>query len=117
MILSRWKLLPPSQLISRLCRLSFGVQRSSNPCVTRTFGTPLTTAKMLPPPVTRPDARDVQFLTAFPLPPAAVFTAVLVVRVIDWPLTEMFDVADTVVVPAANDVMVTVQLALAAPPV
>ena len=71
---------------------------------------------MLPPPVTRPEASDVQFFSAFPLPPAAVFTAVFVVRVIVWPLTEMFDVADTSVVPGRFDVIVTVQLAVVPPP-
>src|SRR5438874_582933 len=38
-----------------------------------------------------------QFLLALSLPPEAVFTAVPVVRVIDWLLTEMFDVAETTV--------------------
>ena len=52
-----------------------------------------------------------------PLPPAAVFTAVLVVRVIVRPLTGMFDVAETTVVPATAEVIVTVQVAVAAPPV
>src|SRR5262245_10772413 len=56
-------------------------------------------------------------LLAFPLPPDAVFAAVPVVRVIESPLTGMFDVADTTVVPVAVDVIVTVQLADAAPPV
>jgi hypothetical protein len=56
-------------------------------------------------------------LLALPLPPAAVFTAVFVVRVTVWPLTGMSDVADTTVVPTAFDVIVTVQLAVAAPPV
>jgi hypothetical protein len=56
-------------------------------------------------------------LLALPLPPAAVFTAVFVVRVIVWPLTGMSEVADTVVVPATAEVIVTVQLAVAAPPV
>ena len=37
-------------------------------------------------------------LLAFPLPPAAVFTAVLVVRVIVCPFTGMSEVADTTVV-------------------
>jgi hypothetical protein len=56
-------------------------------------------------------------LLALPLPPAAVFTAVFVARVTVWPLTGMSDVADTTVVPTAFDVIVTVQLAVAAPPV
>src|SRR5262245_12823305 len=54
---------------------------------------------------------------AFPLPPEAVFAAVPVVRVIVTPLTGMFDVACTTVVPATLEVIVTVQLAVAAPPV
>src|SRR3954454_24678267 len=56
-------------------------------------------------------------LLALPLPPAAVFTAVPVVRVIVCPFTGMSDVAETTVVPTAAEVMVTVQLAVAAPPV
>src|SRR5262245_66160011 len=56
-------------------------------------------------------------LFALPLPPAAVFTAVFVVRVIVCPFTGMSDVADTTVVPVAAEVIVTVQLAVAAPPV
>src|SRR5262245_52971410 len=56
-------------------------------------------------------------LLASPLPPAAVLTAVFVVRVIFWPLTGMSDVAETTVVPTAAEVIVTVQLAVAAPPV
>jgi hypothetical protein len=73
---------------------------------------------MLPPPVTRPDARvgGIQFFNAFPLPPDAVFAAVLVVRVITWLFTEMFEVAETTVVPPVADVIVTVQLAVAPPP-
>jgi hypothetical protein len=59
----------------------------------------------------------IQTLPALPLAPAAVFTAVFVVRVIVWPLTGMSEVADTVVVPATAEVIVTVQLAVAAPPV
>ena len=58
-----------------------------------------------------------QTLLALPLPPAAVFVAVPVVRVIDTPFTGMFEVADTTVVPTTAEVIVTVQLALAAPPV
>ena len=40
-----------------------------------------------------------QTLLALPLPPAAVLTAVFVVRVIVWPATGMSDVAETTVVP------------------
>ena len=58
-----------------------------------------------------------QTLLALPLPPAAVFTAVSVVRVIVWPLTGMSDVAETTVVPSTAEVIVTVQVAVAAPPV
>src|SRR5262249_58742630 len=58
-----------------------------------------------------------QFLLALPLPPAAVLAAVPVVRVIVTPLTGMSDVAETTVVPTAAEVIVTVQLAVAAPPV
>src|SRR5262245_40039945 len=58
-----------------------------------------------------------QALLALPLPPAAVFTAVPVVRVIVTPFAGMPDVADTTVVPTAADVIVTVQLAAAPPPV
>ena len=58
-----------------------------------------------------------QFLLAFPLPPAAVLAGVPVVRVIVWPPTGMFDVAETAVVPVAAEVIVTVQLAVAPPPV
>src|SRR4051794_39276133 len=54
---------------------------------------------------------------AFPEPPAAVFAAVPVVRVIVTPLTGIPAVADTTVVPVAAAVIVTVQLAVAAPPV
>ena len=43
--------------------------------------------------------------------------AVFVVRVIVWPLTGMSDVAETTVVPTTAEVMVTVQVAVAAPPV
>jgi hypothetical protein len=55
-------------------------------------------------------------LLALPLPPASVFTAVFVVLDIVWPLTVMTDVAETTVVPTEAEVMVTVQLAVAAPP-
>ena len=58
-----------------------------------------------------------QVLFALPLPPAAVFTAVFVVRVIVWPATGMSEVAETTVVPVAAEVIVTVQVAVAAPPV
>jgi hypothetical protein len=54
---------------------------------------------------------------AFPEPPAVVFAAVPVVRVIVTPLTGIADVADTTVVPTAADEIVTWQLAVAAPPV
>src|SRR4051794_18127569 len=53
---------------------------------------------------------------ALPLPPEAVFAAVPVVRVIVRPATPMFDVAETTVVPVTAEVIVTVQLAVAAPP-
>ena len=56
-------------------------------------------------------------MLALPLPPGAVFTAVPVVRVIVTPLTGMFDVAETTVVPVAAEVIVTVQDAVAPPPV
>src|SRR5262245_23055106 len=58
-----------------------------------------------------------QTFEALPLPPEAVFAGVPVVRVIVWPFTGMADVAETTVVPAVADVIVTVQLAVAAPPV
>ena len=58
-----------------------------------------------------------QFLLAFPLPPAAVFTAVPVVRVIVCPLTGMLDVAWTTVVPGVAEVIVTWHDAVAPPPV
>ena len=55
-----------------------------------------------------------QTLLALPLPPAAVFAAVFVVRVIGAaPFTVMFEVACTTVVPVTADVIVTVQLAVA----
>jgi hypothetical protein len=56
-------------------------------------------------------------LLALRLPPDAVFCAVPVVRVIEMPLIGMSDVAETTVMPAVADVIVTVQLAVAAPPV
>jgi hypothetical protein len=58
-----------------------------------------------------------QVLLALPEPPEAVFCAVPVVRVIVTPLTGMSDVAWTTVVPATAELIVTVQLAVAAPPV
>jgi hypothetical protein len=58
-----------------------------------------------------------QFLLALPEPPDAVFCAVPVVRVITTPLTGMFDVAATTVVPGATELIVTVQLAVGPPPV
>jgi hypothetical protein len=58
-----------------------------------------------------------QFLTAFPLPPAVALASVAVARVIVTPLTAMSDVADTWVVPATPEVIATVQLAVALPPV
>jgi hypothetical protein len=58
-----------------------------------------------------------QCFDAFPEPPDAVFAAVPVVRVITTPLTGMFDVACTTVVPGVVDVIVTVQLAVGPPPV
>jgi hypothetical protein len=54
---------------------------------------------------------------AFPEPPESVFAAVPVVRVIVTPFTGIPAVADTTVVPVAADASVTVQLAVAAPPV
>jgi hypothetical protein len=48
-----------------------------------------------------------QVLFALPLPPAAVFAAVAVARVIVTPLTGMFDVAETTVVPVPAEVIVT----------
>src|SRR5438034_71855 len=53
---------------------------------------------------------------AFPAPPAVVFAAVLVVRVIVTPLTGIAAVADTTVVPVSSDEFVTDQLALSSPP-
>src|SRR4051812_6020327 len=58
-----------------------------------------------------------QSLLALPLPPAAVFTAVFVARVIVLPATGMSEVAATTVVPTTSEVMVTVHVAVAAPPV
>ena len=58
-----------------------------------------------------------QVLLALPEPPEAVFCAVPVVRVIVTPLTGMSEVAWTTVVPAVAELIVTVQLAVAAPPV
>jgi len=54
---------------------------------------------------------------AFAEPPEAVFAAVPVVRVIVTPLTGMPAVAETTVVPVVADTIVTVQLAVAPPPV
>jgi hypothetical protein len=56
-------------------------------------------------------------LLALPEPPEAVFAAVPVVREIETVLTGMFDVAETTVVPVTAEVIVTVQLAVAPPPV
>src|SRR3954451_11855421 len=58
-----------------------------------------------------------QTLLALPLPPEVVFAGVSVVRVIVNPPTGMSDVAETTLVPITFDVIVTVQLAVAAPPV
>jgi hypothetical protein len=58
-----------------------------------------------------------QVFDAFPLPPAVVFAAAPVVRVIVCPLTGMSDVAETTVVPVVAELIVTVQEAVAAPPV
>jgi len=58
-----------------------------------------------------------QALLALPEPPEAVLAAVPVVRVIVTPLTGIPDVAETTVVPMTAEVIVTVQLAVAAPPV
>ena len=49
-------------------------------------------------------------------PAAVLLMAVAVYRVMVWPATWMSDVADTTVVPVVAEVMVTVQLAVAAPP-
>jgi hypothetical protein len=56
-------------------------------------------------------------LFAFAVPPASVFATVPVVRVIVTPFTGIADVAWTTVVPVTAEVIVTVQLAVAAPPV
>ena len=56
------------------------------------------------------------FFDALPPPPAVVFTAVAVVRVIACPSTVIVEVAETVDVPVVVLVIVTVQLAVAAPP-
>jgi len=58
-----------------------------------------------------------QSLLALPVPPEAVLAAVPVVRVMVSPFTGIPDVAETTVVPTAVDVIVTVQVAVAAPPV
>jgi hypothetical protein len=58
-----------------------------------------------------------QSLLALSLPPASVFTAVPVVRVTVWPAIGMSEVARTTVVPVVAEVIVTVQLAVEAPPV
>ena len=49
-------------------------------------------------------------LLALPVPPAVVFSAVPVVRVIDWPLTLTVVVAWTTVVPVVAEVITTVQV-------
>ena len=49
-------------------------------------------------------------------PAAVLLSAVAVDRVTVWPATWMSEVADTTVVPVVAEVMVTVQLAVAAPP-
>ena len=51
------------------------------------------------------------FFSALSVPPAVVFSAVSVVREIDWPSTRMSEVACTSVVPVVAEVIVTVQLA------
>src|SRR5450432_2303136 len=55
-----------------------------------------------------------QALLASLPPPAVVFSAVLVARVTDWPLTDNVLVACTTVVPVAADVITTVQCGTAA---
>jgi hypothetical protein len=81
---------------------------------------PATTDVTTPPLAFRMSVRTVsspQFFAALPLPPDAVFAAVPVVRVTDTPPTEITDVADTTVVPVVAELIDTVQLADAAPPV
>ena len=56
-------------------------------------------------------------LLALPLPPAVVLSAVFVARVIVTPATGIPEVAETTVVPVTAELIVTVQLAVAAPPV
>src|SRR5262245_58745690 len=58
-----------------------------------------------------------QVLLALPLPTPSVYVAVFVVRVLDCSFTGMFDVAETTVVPGEAEVIVTVQVAVAPPPV
>jgi hypothetical protein len=58
-----------------------------------------------------------QFFVALLLPPDAMFAAVPVVRVIVTPMTGMSEVACTTVCPTTAEVIVTVQLAVAPPPV
>src|SRR4029079_15308530 len=58
-----------------------------------------------------------QTLLALPLPPAAVLTGVFVVRVIVLPIAGMSEVAETTLVPVTAEVIVTVHVAVAAPPV
>ena len=53
---------------------------------------------------------------ALSLPPAVVFAAVPVVRVIVWPDTEIAALAETTVVPVVAELIVTVHDAVAAPP-
>jgi hypothetical protein len=58
-----------------------------------------------------------QFFDALPEPPDAMFAAVPVVRWIVTPPAGMFDVACTTVTPGTAELIVIVQLAVAAPPV
>jgi len=60
---------------------------------------------------------SVQVVLELELPPDDVFAAVPVVRVIVCPLTDISEVADTTVVPSTAEVIVTVQDAVAVPPV